>query len=146
MVAEGAFRLELCRVDGPDDAEVRLGHERKSVRLSEESHAMTPECACEGEFAESFGERHHGCQRENRRAADEDVDTQRFPPLQSCSVMDANAAMDLIMESDFLIRDVVVSRDLDAVHAEVRALPAGVLGVFGIDSGESDKWSSICGP
>ena len=66
-----------------------------------------------------IGQRHDGGQGHRGRAADEDVDAKRFARLDSSRVMDADRAMDLIMQADLAVWLILTAGELDAVHAEV---------------------------
>ena len=49
-----------------------------------------------------------------------------LPALNRRRVMHADAAVDLIVQADFAVRLVLAAGKLHAVHAEVRAPPAGL--------------------
>ena len=55
------------------------------------------------QLAHSFRQRHHGGQRHRRMAADEDIDPQRLAGPHGSRVMDADAAMNLIVQADFAV-------------------------------------------
>ena len=61
--------------------------------------AAAAEGAGEGQLAEAFGQRHHGGQGHGGRAADEDVHAERLLQFQGGGVVDADAAMDLVVHA-----------------------------------------------
>ena len=79
VVAEGAFGQLPGRVDVAADAEIGVGMDREAFALrSGHRHAAAAQHAGEGQFADAFGQRHHGGQGHRRRAADEDVHPERL--------------------------------------------------------------------
>ncbi len=79
-------------------------------------------------------------------AADEDVDAQRLAAADGGGMMDADAAMDLVVQTDFLVGPVLAAGELDAVHAQVRAAESGRVGIFGIDQRQGDEGAAVVGP
>ncbi len=68
-------------------------------------------------------------------AADEDVNSEGFAAADRFRVMDADAAMNLIMQSDLSILFVAIAAELHAIHAQVRFFPAGPGRIFRIHLG-----------
>ena len=63
----------------------------------------------------------------------------------------ADAAMDLVMQSDLAIALVLVAAELHAIHAEVRVQQApgtcaAVAGIFRIDLRQRDVGAAVVGP
>src|SRR6266545_4841506 len=60
--------------------------------------------------------------------------------------MDADAAMDLIVQPHLTIGLIRASRKLDAIHAEIGVTPAGAVGVLGIDLRQRDEGAAVARP
>ena len=91
---------------------------------------MAGKCARERQFAHPFGQRHHGSDCHGWIAADKHIDAKRLFQIVGCFVMNTNAAMDLVVDSDFRFRIVVVARNLHAVHTHVGLHQPRLAGVF----------------
>ncbi len=50
------------------------------------------------------------------------------------------------MQADFLVRQIVSSRQLDPVHPQVRAGKAGAVGIFGVNLRQGHKRPAVAGP
>ena len=95
---------------------------------------MAGQHARECQLGESLWQGHHGRDGKRRRAAHEDRHPERFVAFERRGMMQADAAVQLIVEADLAVSLVVVARELHAVHAEVRLHErpprACVVGVF----------------
>ena len=58
----------------------------------------------------------------------------------------ANAAMQLIVQADLAIELVLTTRQLDAIHAEIRTRQTGIPDVFGVDLRQRHVGSAVIGP
>ena len=151
VIAERAFGQLPRRIDGAGDAEIGLGrHRQERVRFvgrrPHQPHAPAAQRAGEGQFRHSLGQRHHGGEGHGRRPADEDVDAERHAAAQRLGMMDADAAMDLVVQADLAIRLVLVAGQLHAIHAEVGVPPAGPVGVLGVDLRQRDEGAAVARP
>ena len=146
MIAERAFGQQLVGDDRAADAEVGVGVDREAVGAAKHPDAAAAECAGERELAHSFRQRHHGGEHHRGRAADEDIHAKRLAGAEGGGVMDADRAVDLIVEADFAVGLVLAARQLDAVHAEVRVSPAGLRDIFGVDLRQRDERAAVVGP
>ena len=115
-------------------------------RSAEHADAAAAERAGEAEFAHAFGQRHHGGERHRGRAADEDVHAERLAGGERRRVVDADRAVDLVVQADLAVRLVLVAGKLHAVHAEVRAPQARLADVFGVDLRQRDERAAVVGP
>ena len=70
----------------------------------------------------------------------------RSPAANGGRVMQSDRAVNLVVQADFLVLQVISSRQLDAVHPQVRAGKAGAIGVFGVDFRQRDKRPAVAGP
>ena len=61
-------------------------------------------------------------------------------------MMDADAAMDLVVQTDFPVRCIGVAGELHPVHAQVGMPPAGPVGVLGIDLRQRDERPPVARP
>ena len=61
-------------------------------------------------------------------------------------MMNADTAMNLVMQPNFAVGNVIVAVQLDPVHSHVRILEAGVVGVFRIDLRQRDERSAVSRP
>lgn len=61
-------------------------------------------------------------------------------------MMHSYAAMDLVVQTDFLVLFIVPARELHPVHAQVGIAGSGVVGVFGINLGQGDEGATVGGP
>ena len=100
----------------------------------------------EGQLRKPFGKGHHRRHGHRRRAADGDYDAERLAALKRPAMVDTDAAVELVVEADFVERPVGVAGQLNAVHAEIRALCAGAGGVLGIDTRERDERAAVTRP
>lgn len=147
VVAEGAFGLGAGRVDVADQGEVGLGGDQgQTVAGADQGDAVAGQSAGEGEFGQAFGQGHDGGNGEAGRAADGDGDRKRIAATNGRGVVDADAAVDLVMEADFAVGQVVVTGQLDTVHAEVGVAKSGPVGVFGVNLGECDERAAVARP
>ena len=78
----------------------------------------------EAEFGHAFGQWHDSGQSHRWRAAHEYVDSKRLASGQRPFVMHADASMQLVVQTDFLVPGVIASGQLDSVHSQVRAARA----------------------
>ena len=60
--------------------------------------------------------------------------------------MDADAAVNLIVQPDLAIRHVVVAAQLNAIHAEIRVLEARLVGMLGVDLRQRDEGPAVVRP
>ena len=100
----------------------------------------------EGQLGQPLGQRHHGGDGQRRRAADEDVDPERLAPPDRRRVVDADPPVDLVVQADLAVRLVLVPRELDPVHPQVRLRQAGPVGVLGVDLRQGDERPAVVGP
>ena len=61
-------------------------------------------------------------------------------------VMDPNPPMNLIVESDLLVEEVLVARELHPVHPQIRLRQARPVGIFGVDLRQGDERAAVPGP
>ena len=105
VIAERPFGQLPLGIDVAGDAEIGLGHDRQVRRGGEiMAHAPPAQRAGEGHLRHPFGQRHHGGHGHRRRPADEDVDPQRLASRDRRGMMDADAAMDLVVQPDLAVR------------------------------------------
>ncbi len=150
MVAERSFRLGGSGRDRALDDEVGVGVDRRPIAAADHRQPMTGQHARECQFGETLRQGHHGRDGQRRRAAHEDRHLQRFVPLERRGMMQADAAVQLIVEPDLAIGFVVVACELHAVHAEVRLHErpprASVAGVFCVDGRQRDERPAVSWP
>ena len=77
------------------------------------------EHACEQQFREVLGHGHHGGKRVRWRTAYENANLERASFFERLLMVACDVPLDLVMETAFLVRGVVVPGNLDAVHAHV---------------------------
>ena len=128
VIAERPLGQLAAGVDVAADAEVGLGVDGQLLAHGDHGHAAAAQRAGEGQFAQAFGQRHHGGHGHGRRPADEHVHPQRLLQFQGRGMVHADAAMDLVMQPDLAIRLVPVAAELHAIHAQVRTQQARVGG------------------
>ena len=80
------------------------------------------------------------------RAADEDVDPQRLTPADRRRVVHADPAVDLVMQPDLAVGLILVARELDPVHPQVRPAQARAVRVLGVDLRQGDKRPAVHRP
>ncbi len=61
-------------------------------------------------------------------------------------VVHANAPMKLIVQTYFFIGNIFISRQLNAIHAQVPAHGTGLIGIFGVHLGHGDKCPAVHRP
>ena len=60
--------------------------------------------------------------------------------------MDADTAVNLVMQADLFVGLVFSTGKLNAIHAQVGSLQAGLVGVLGVDLRQRDKCSAVVWP
>ena len=85
-------------------------------------HGDAPAAQGPGEcqLGQALGQGHDRGDRQGGRAADEDVDPQRLTPADRRRVVHADPAVDLVMKPDLAVGLILVARELDPVHPQVR--------------------------
>ena len=140
VIAERPFGQLRVGIDRAGDAEVGVGGDRQAVRAGATSRTRRPPSApANASSGSPSGSGITAASVMRRRAADEDVHAQRLAAPDGRRVMDADAAVDLVVQPDLAVGLVLVARELHAVHAEVRLPPAGPVGVFGVDLRQRDE-------
>ena len=61
-------------------------------------------------------------------------------------MVDADPPMDLVMQPDLAVGLVLVPRELDPVHPQVRLRQAGAVGVLGVDLRQGDERPAVVRP
>ena len=146
VIAEGSLGQLPAGIDVAADAEIGLGVDGQLFACADHRHAAAAQRTGEGQFAQPLGQRHHGGHGHGRRPADEDVHPQRLLEFHGRGVMHADAAMDLVMQSDLAIGLILVAAELHAIHAQVRTQQARVAGIFRIDLRQGDVGAAVVGP
>ena len=120
MVSKRPLRLADVGIDRATDDEIGLG--RHGEATVGRDHGDTPASQGPGEcqLGQALGQGHDRGDRQGGRAADEDVDPQRLTPADRRRVVHADPAMDLVMQPDLVVRLILVARELDPVHPQVR--------------------------
>ena len=123
---------------------VGLGrHGQASPVGHDQPHAPAAQRPGERQLGHPLRQRHDRGQGQGRRAADEDVDPQRLAAPDRRRVVDADAAMNLVVQADLAIELVLVAGKLHAIHAEVRCAPAGPVGILGVDLRQRDERPAV---
>ena len=146
VVAERALGLRPARIDRALDDEVGVGVDGGTARAADHRHPMAGEGAGEGELRQALGQRHDRRDRQRRGAADEDRHLERQAAGQRRRMMNADAAMELVMEPDLAVGQVVVAGQLHPVHAEVRPGRSRLIRVLGVDRRQRDERAAVAGP
>ena len=155
VVSKGSFGFKRSWVDDTADCEVGIGVDRS--RGLDHGDASTGHGTGKGQFTDSFRKWHHGSEAHGRGATDSDGNGERDTCRKGLLMMHSDATVQLVVQSDFAIGLVLVSGELDAVHAEVASrkivsarfcfvcLTTG-LGWQTEDLRKGNKWSAIIGP
>jgi len=61
-------------------------------------------------------------------------------------MVDADAAVDLVVDADLLVQPVLISGQLHPVHSQVGMADAGTLSALGVDLGKGDEGATVVGP
>ena len=130
VIAKRPFRFNAVRIDGANNAEVSICSNRQRSMLPSHSHSPSAQCPGKSQFTHSFRQRHHRCQRHRGRTTNKDVDSKWFTAPDCRRVMNADAAVNLVVQADLLIAFVLATRKLHAVHPQIGMCPAGSIGVF----------------
>ncbi|MNW69323.1 hypothetical protein D3C74_483030 [compost metagenome] len=56
----------------------------------------------------------------SRRTADKAANLERLAPLRSMGLMDADTAVNLVMDPDLFVHLIIIAAELNPVHAEIR--------------------------
>jgi hypothetical protein len=146
VVAKWALGQFVLGFEVAGEAEVGLGVDRQLIGAADHGHAAVVQEAGEGQFAHALGHGHHGGHHHCRRPAHEDVQPQLLLAAQRGGVVDAQSAMDLVVQPDLAVGLVLSAGDLHAVHAQVGMGQSGAIGVFGIDLRQGDVGPAVLGP
>src|SRR3569833_1328845 len=79
-------------------------------------------------------------------SADEDTYLQGQPFSIGFGLMNADAAMDLVMQADLLVLYIIVPGKLDTVHTQVGIHNAGLIDILRINLRHSDERAAVQGP
>ena len=60
--------------------------------------------------------------------------------------MDANRAVNLVVQTNLVVGRVLVAGELHTIHAQIRILPAGLINLLGVDDRQRDKRPAVTGP
>ena len=71
---------------------------------------------------------------------------QRLTQFIRLRLMDADAPVDLVMDTDFLVHFIIIACELHPVHAQIGIHDARLLRVFGIHLGQRDESPAIVLP
>ena len=105
MIAERPFGQPALRIDRAGDAKIGLGINRQAVGAGAIiGMRCPPSTPAKREFRQALGQRHHGGHGHGRRPADKDVHPQRLAAANRRRMMHADAAMDLIVQADLVVR------------------------------------------
>ena len=154
VVAERPFRQLPRRIDGADDAEIGLGrHRQEWIRLptrragGRTSRTRRPPSA--PAKVSSGIPSGSGITAASVRAGGPPtkmLTRNGTPRRRAVGVMDADAAMDLVVQTDLPVRLVLVAGQLHAIHAEVGVPPAGPVRVLGVDLRQRDEGAAVARP
>ena len=145
MVAERAFRLFQVFADGAGDDKIGIAGKEIIVAPVVSKTAATHQ-AGKSEFRKAFRQRHDGRKRMRRRAAYKNGTPEWLVALQVLRVVHADAAVQLVVQPDFAIRDILVARKLDAVHADIALHGVPTAGGQRKDLRQGDKCATVVGP
>ena len=120
MVSERSLGLADVGIDRAADDEVGLGRHGEAAVGRDHGDAPASQGAGERQLGQPLGQGHDRGDRQGGRAADEDVDPQRLTPADRRRVVHADPAVDLVVKPDLAVRLVLVARELDPVHPQVR--------------------------
>ena len=134
------------RIDRAADDEVGLGRHGQASVGRDHGDAPAAQGAGERQLGQPLGQRHDRGDRQGGRAADEHVDPQRFTPADRRRMVHADPAMDLVVQPDLAVGLVLVARELDPVHPQVRSSQAGPVGVLGVDLRQRDERPAVHRP
>ena len=107
---------------------------------------MSGQCAGKRQFGHAFGKRHHRGDGHRRVAANKDVDSKRLFRINRGLMLDPDAAMNLIVQSNLAIRLIIVAGQLNPVHAKVGFAQSGGADIFAVDLRQRDERAAIVGP
>ncbi len=143
MVAEWAFRFWPAN-NAAADAKIRIRDNwRGRAFFVKYADAFATQQAGKKQFVQPFRQGHDGGNCQGRRSADMNAHGQFPAPGQGARMMDANAAHQLVVHSNF-IRRIIIAAKLDAIHAQVER--ARLVGVLAQDKGQGDEGAAIRGP
>ena len=146
VVTKGTLGQLLVRVNCSADTEVCLVVNRQGTRVLDHANPFPGEDTGKSELGHAFWKWHDCCQHHGRCTSHEDIYPEGNVVTNRCLVVDPDATVDLVMQANFPVLLVLSPRDLDAIHAEIRTLDAGLICTFGVDLGERDKGSTIPWP
>ena len=120
VVSERPLGLADVGIDRAADDEIGLGRHGEAPVGRDHGDTSASQGAGERQLGQPLGQGHDGGDRQGGRAADEDVDPQRLTPADRRRVVHADPAVDLVMQADLAVRLILVARELDPVHPQVR--------------------------
>ena len=87
--------------------------------VDDHSDTVTGQSTGECQFPDVFRKWHDCRKRHGWCATDSDGHRKRFVGLESLLVVDTYPSVELVMETDFFVGDVLISGELDPVHAQI---------------------------
>src|SRR6185369_3326042 len=125
MVAERPFRQQLFRIYRSRDAEIGFCRDRQTSAAADYGETMPPQKPGKGELGHPLWKRHDSRNGQGGGTTDKDVHPERHPFRKGLTMVNTDAAMDLVVDPGFPVRFIRVAGDLDPVHPEVRTFEAG---------------------
>ena len=129
MISEGAFGFRFARYR-PNDTKISFSPNHVPL-VHGVAEAPAGEHPSKHELRQPLRKWHHCSHRVGRMPTHKHTHAQRFPTHGSFGVMDTNPAMNLIMQTHFVIRDKIIAGNLHTVHADIHVHRPRTVGILG---------------
>ena len=152
MVPKRSFRQLQGGIDCADNTEIGLTRYGKKGSLSpieirsDKANGMTAQGTGKGQLRQALGQGHN--RRKNQRGwpANHHIDAKRNAAFDGPGMVNANAAMDLIVQANLPVGLILIAGQLDTIHAQVGTTPAGFGCILAVNQGEGDEGTAIARP
>ena len=145
MISEGTLRFVFARVYFPCDHKISVGTYAKSINVCVSKSSST-QYACKGHFANTLWQWHHRRYRVRWRSTRKHTHFEWQTFFIGLSLVHANAAVQLVVQTYFFILCVIISVQLNSIHSQISIHNAGLVCIFAVHLRQRYKCSSIHRP
>ena len=145
MIAKRTFGLGLAWMHGTRNN--KIGFRRNDMSISAGMAKPTPgQPPGKNELGQPLGQRHNSRKRMRGRSPDKNTHAQRLSALERIRMVNPNIAADLVVQTNLFVLYVIITRKLDAIHAQIGIHNTRTVGILSINLGQKNKRTAIIGP
>ena len=145
MIAKRTLGFGLAGMNHTSNNKIGFRRNNTGIpaRIAKPTPGQTPG---KNELGQTLGQRHNSRKRMRGRSPDKNTHAQRLSPPERIGMVNPNIAADLVVQTNFFVLYVLITRKLDAIHAQIRIHNTRPVGVLSINLGQKNKWTAIVGP